>query len=188
VGHSFCLFTVPELDETWAYDVSAPFWHQRAFWDTTTGVFKAYRPGCMMSAFGKTIVGDRITGTLYEMTIAVHTDVDGAVIRRVRQPPRFSVQQKRVTVHSLQVILDTGLGLNTGQGSDPVLMLQTSKDGGKTFGNERREVAGKMGAWDTRVMFDRCGQARNRVDRFVATDPIPWRIVDCEMTFTVGLH
>jgi hypothetical protein len=148
----------------------------------------------MMEAFGKTIVGDRLTGALYEMSSAFHTDVDDdeddevpTYIRRVRQAPRFSVDQKRVTVHSLQLVMDTGQGLVLGQGVDPQMMLTISRDGGQTFGNQRWESAGPIGAWSTRVKWDQCGQARNLVPRFVASDPIPWRVVDLLINFTVGL-
>jgi len=187
-GHSHFVLTLPTIDQTVVFDATSGFWHTRDYWDVTTGTSRAYRPGCMMSAFGVTIVGDRVTGDLYTLASTVHTDVGGAAIRRVRQPPRLSADQRRVTVHSLQVILDAGLGLNTGQGSDPQLMLTTSKDGGETWGNERWASAGAQGDYATRVVWDRCGQARNRVDRFVATDPIPWRLVDCVVELTVGAH
>lgn len=186
-GHRHTTFTFPTADQSWTFDGKTNLWHERSYWDVAAGVKKAYRPGCMMEAFGKMLVGDRLGGNIYEMKSSFFTDVDGAAIRRVRQAPRFSVEQKRVTVHSLQVVMDAGEGLSTGQGSDPQLMLSVSKDGGKTFGNERWSSTGKMGEWDTRVTWQRLGQARNFTPQFVATDPCPFRIVDCLFDYTVGL-
>lgn len=187
-GHAFFNLTVPSLDQTYTYDRKSGFWHERAYWNTSTGIWQAYRPGCMMSAFGQNLVGDRLTGDVYALSSALQSDVGGAAIRRLREPPRFSVQQKRVTVHSIQVVMDEGEGLSAGQGSDPVLMLQTSRNAGKTYGNERWSSVGAQGEYETRTIWDRCGASRNRADRFTATDPIPYRIVDCEIDYTVGLH
>lgn len=187
-GHEFTMFTFPTADQTWAVDGNNGLWHDRSYWDLATASYKAYRPGCMMEAFGKTLVGDRLSGTIYEMSTAFQTDVDGAVIRRMRQAPRFSVGQKRVTFNSLQLVMDTGVGTISGQGANPQMMLQTSRDGGKVFGPERWSSAGAIGAYGTRVRWLRNGQARNFVPRFVATDPAPWRIVDCLVDYTVGAN
>jgi hypothetical protein len=65
-------------------------------------------------------------------------------------------------------------------------MRQTSKDGGQTWSNEQWASAGPIGAYDTRVRWTQCGQARNRVDRFIDTDPVPSRWVDALIDVTVG--
>ena len=96
------------------------------------------------------------------------------------------MDQKRVTINSLQVVCDVGQGLNVGQGSHPVLMAEFSKNGGKTFGSERWSSIGAIGTFDTRVRWTRCGQARNFTPRFTASDPVPYRIVDCLVDFTVN--
>lgn len=185
-GHSFFILNLPALDRTFCFDNTAQLWHERGYWNTGTGTYQAYRPINMMSAFGKTIVGDRLTGALYEMSTAFQSDVDGVAIRRLRQPPRLSFGQKRFTVPNLQVVMDVGVGTATGQGTNPTLVLQTSKDGGQTFGNERASSIGAGGEFGTRVFWTQNGQARNRVDRFIATDPVPYRIVDCVIDYYVG--
>ncbi len=147
-GHSFFVLHLPTLDRTFVFDNTASLWHERAYWSTSTGTYQAYRPIVMMSAFGKTIVGDRLTGALFEMATAYQTDVDGAAIRRLRQPPRLSFDQKRFTVTNIQVVMDVGEGTATGQGSDPMLVLRSSRNGGKAYGNERASSIGKGGEDD----------------------------------------
>ena len=182
-GHAFILFTFPEADRTWAYDVSSGLWHQRDYWDVATGTSKAYRIGCAMEAFSKTLVGDRLTGDIYEMSSAFQMDVDGAAIRRVRQAPRLSNQQDRLSISRLELVMDKGQGLATGQGSLPAVMLTLSRDGGKTFGNERWSTSGAGGAFDTPCIWWRLGQGRNVVPRFVVSDPVPFPIVDLLVTY-----
>ncbi len=187
-GHPFSILTFPTADATWVVDGDNGLWHERAYWDTSTGAFMAYRPGCMMEAFGKTLVGDRLTGTIYEMSADFQSDVDGAAIRRQRQPPRLDSGQNRVIIDSLQLVMDVGQGVLTGQGVTPTVMLQCSKDGGQTFAPEMTASAGAQGQWGTRVIFRRLGQARNFVPRFTVSDPVPWRVTDCICDYRVGIN
>ena len=129
---------------------------------------------------------DRLTGKLFVIDPAVYTEADGALIQRIRVAPRFSAQQTRFTVDRLQLTMDVGVGLVTGQGDDPQVMLQTSRDGGKTFGMERWRTAGPIGTYRTRVVWHRLGQARNFVPKIMLTDPVPFRISECLVDVTGG--
>lgn len=181
-GHPVALFTFPGaaegLGRTWAVDEATGKWHARAYWDTTTGVAQAYRPGAAMEAFGRTLVGDRVTGGIYELTAASYTDVDGALIRHVRQPAPLTLEGRRFVVDSFELALDVGVGLISGQGSDPQAMLRISRDGGRTFGGAHWTTIGAMGEYKTRVTWGQLGNARSFVPQLVITDPIPARLTD----------
>jgi len=52
-------------------------------------------------------------------------------------------------------------------------MLQTSKDGGRTFGGERWKSIGQQGQYSSpRVVWNRLGQSRDFVFQFTMTDPV----------------
>ena len=97
-------------------------------------------------------------------------------IRRLRRTPHLSNEQRRRTIHRVQLDLESGLGLTTGQGSDPVVMLRVSRDGGHTWGYEKRASAGTIGAYTRRAQWHQFGQARQFCFEFVFSDPIPWRL------------
>jgi hypothetical protein len=65
-------------------------------------------------------------------------------------------------------------------------MRQTSKDGGKTWGDEQWASMGAQGEYAYRTRWTQCGQARNRVDRFIDTFAGPSRWVDALIDVTVG--
>ncbi len=65
-------------------------------------------------------------------------------------------------------------------------MLQTSRDAGKTWGPERWASMGRLGAYATRVFWTQCGQARNRVDRFVFSAAVPIKITGAEIEIQRG--
>jgi hypothetical protein len=77
-----------------------------------------------------------------------------------------------LTVDELRFFFETGVGLTSGQGSDPQIMLRYSKDGGKTWSAERTADLGPKGEYRTRVVFREFGQAEDFVFEIAMTDPV----------------
>ena len=77
-----------------------------------------------------------------------------------------------LSFYNLVVDLEPGVGLDTGQGSDPQIMLRVSKDGGHTWGNEMWRDIGKAGVYKRRVKWDFLGIARTWTFEFVVEDPV----------------
>lgn len=189
-GHTFYVLTCPD-DATWAYD-PAVGWGQRAYWNTLTSEWEPIRVRThVYTAAGEHLMQDRASGALYRMGLDLYTDVDGSLMRRERTPPRLSAPgQVRFTVPWIQLIMDVGVGVlgasTTDPSVNPAAMLQTSRDGGKTWGPERTAAIGRLGEYSTRVFWNQCGQARNRVDRFRFAAACPIRLVDAEIEVQVG--
>jgi hypothetical protein len=109
----------------------------------------------------------------------VFTDVDGEIILRERLPQRISDDQKWISYPEIQLVMDVGVGTGgTGPDADPMVMLQSSRNAGRTWSPERWVSAGAQGEYDTRVRWTRCGQARNRQDRFRFSAGVPFRVCD----------
>ena len=178
LGHMFYLLTFPTEQQTWCYDFRTGLWHERGTWIAEDNTYDAWRPQWHCFEFNTHLIVDRETGTIYRMSKDFTTDVDGRAIRRVRRAPAIFLEHTKLKVSRIEVFLESGLGANTGQGQTPQLMLRSSTDGGKTWGVERTASAGAMGNYQTRCLFWRLGQARNRVFEIAVSDPIPWRILD----------
>lgn len=178
LGHTFYVLTFPTAGHTWVYDLTTKLWFEFGTWVSELNMYVAWRP--LFHAFfdDKHLVLDRSSGVIYELSTEVSTDVDGRYIRRLRRFPGLISNLKRVFYERIQIYYETGLGLQTGQGSNPQAALSCSDDGGKTWGPERWRTAGAIGAYKTRVIYERCGSARDRQFEVVNTDPIPWRMVD----------
>jgi hypothetical protein len=130
------------------------------------------------------LVGESGTATVSTLDVTSGTEADGSVIRRVRRSPGFFTEGRPFTYRRLQLELEVGLGLQSGQGSTPIVMLRTSDDGGKTWSRERHASAGAIGKYLTRVFWTRLGTARDRLFEVSVSDPIPWRIIDCYVNNT----
>jgi hypothetical protein len=138
--------------------------------------FAGFSPGTMTGTWSHVDGADR--QVLY-VVLSVETDPAPtriAATRRVRIfPLPVSESNKRMVLHSLEFLLQVGMGKTTGQGVDPKIMVQVSRDYGKTWSPERWVSAGKKGEFDRRVILRQLGQFRSGgYVKLAVTDPVQW--------------
>lgn len=178
-GHQFYVLTFPVANKTWVYDVTTQMWHERG----THGIGR--HRSCGHLHFAKThLVGDYTTGKIFDLDLDTYTD-DGTLIERVRRTQHIHKDLKRIIYHVVQVDMETGVGLVTGQGSDPQVMLRWSDDGGHTWSSELWRSMGKLGEYSTRTIWRRLGKSRDRVFELKVTDPVKTVVIDARADLTV---
>ena len=104
-------------------------------------------------------------------------------MRRMRIPPPMfrAPGVRRMFVSRMELILESGLGTASGQGSDPQVMLRSSVNA-KTWSDERLASAGAMGEYAAQVVWTRLPSSLKMwVPEITVTDPIPWRIMGAEI-------
>jgi len=177
-GHSFYVLNFPTGDATWVYDLSTGMWHERGFWD---GKLHRHRGHCHAFAHGTHIVGDWENGKVYKLDQDAYDDA-GDEILRLRSAPHLSKENVRIVYHGLRVDMETGVGLTgSQQGDDPKCMLRWSDDGGHTWSNIRDASVGKIGKYETRALFRRMGQSRDRIFEWSMTDPVKCALIGVEL-------
>lgn len=183
-GHMFYVLTFPSGNATWVYDSSTALWHQRA-WRNPSGTLDRHRSICQMAFAGQNIVGDWENGNLYVFDLDTYTD-NGNILPAIRQCPHIATGNTWQFFHKLWVDMQTGVGLNVGQGSDPQLILEWSDDGGISFPNRLQVSMGKIGERRARANFRRLGKSRDRVWRVSITDPVKRIFIGGDVEFSVG--
>ena len=186
-GHSFYVLTFPTANKTWCYDVATQMWHERAGWENSQ--FARHRSNCQMFFGGQTIVGDFENGKLYALDLNVFEDDDVPQkwLRSWRALGPGQNNLKRSAHHTLQLEITSGVGLVSGQGSDPQIMLRWSDDGGHTWSNEHWTSAGKIGEYGRRAIWRRLGMTtklRDRLYEVSGTDPVEITIMGAELYAT----
>jgi hypothetical protein len=182
LGHPFYRLTFPTEDITWVWDGRTNKWSEWNTWVSEDSEFVASRARWHAMAFGEHRWLDSDTGAVYRMASDLTEDVDGREIRRVRRAPGLSYENRMLFYPGFELLLEPGLGLSSGQGSDPQVMIRMSRDGGKTWGNEHTVSAGAIGEYGKRVRLNRCGAARQMVFEVSFSDPIAWRLVNAYLT------
>ena len=183
-GHAFYVLIFPNADTTWVYDVSTQVWHERAGW--VNGVFTRHRSNCQMAFNNQIIVGDYANGNIFAFDSDVYAD-NGQIqkwLRSWRALPPGQNNLHRTAQHGLQIDMESGVGLNLGQGDDPQVMLRWSDDGGHTWSNEHWAAVGKIGEYYRRVYYRRLGMTlklRDRVYEVSMTDPVKTALMGAEL-------
>lgn len=183
-GHPFYVLIFPSANTTWVYDVATERWHERAAF--SNGSFLRHRSNCQMSFGDEIVVGDYENGNLYAFDQNVFTD-NGSIQKWLRRWRALAPGQnnfKRSAQHDLQLVGQMGVGLVTGQGSDPQVMLRWSDDGGHTWSNEHWASLGLMGEYGIRAMWRRLGMTqklRDRVYEASCTDAVSGYFTGAEL-------
>jgi len=186
-GHAFYVLNFPSANTTWCYDVSTQVWHERASF--IEGLFTRTRGNCQCNFNGAIVIGDFENGNIYQLSLDVYED-NGDIqkwMRSWRALPTGQNNLTRTSQHSLQLDCETGMGLTTGQGSDPQVMLRWSDDGGHTWSNEHWRSMGKRGEYGFRTIWRRLGMTtklRDRVYEVSGTDPVKIAIMGAELVLS----
>lgn len=183
-GHFFYMLTFPTVSKTWCYDTSIGVWHERASFKN--GEFYRHRSNCQAFFNNLTLVGDFENGNIYSMDSSIYDD-NGNIqkwLRSWRALPTGMNDLKRSVQHSLQIDMETGIGLLEGQGSDPEVVLRFSDDGGHTWSYDSVRKIGEQGNFGKRVIWRRLGMTtklRDRVYELSGTDPVKINILGAEL-------
>ena len=178
-------FYVINADQgTWAFGIKAQEWAERAWLNPDTGVQERARPEHHLYAFGAHLVTDYENGKVYKQSLEYLSDA-GQEIRRTRVSAHQGQDGKQVIVDELYLEFATGVGLSSGQGSDPQVMLRVSKDG-TSFGKERWASLGKIGEYRARVRFWRLGTMTDGLLEITVSDPVVTALIDGDVVARLG--
>lgn len=169
-GQRFYQINFPVQNKTFLYSETIGQWY------TLSSNGKRHYANSYAFVYRKHLVEDYRNGNLYELDINTYSD-NGDAVKRIRQTGAFTGELigkpgKRVEFKRLELIMETGVGLNTGQGSDPKIMMSFSDDGGRTWSPERWGSIGKSGEFKRRVEWHGLGSAYERIFRFSVSDPV----------------
>lgn len=166
-GHPMLQCNFPSASASWLFDALTGMWSPLEY-----GLNGARHRGEMHLDFlNKPLVADYSNGNIYQLNPTAYTD-NGEPIAREIIGRHFFVDNQRVTVDELYVDMETGVGLSSGQGSDPEAMLQVSKNNGHTWSAENWTKLGAIGKYLTRVVWRRLGMSRDWTFKIRISDPV----------------
>lgn len=193
-GHAFYVLTFPTGNATWVYDAATELWHERAYMNQATSVLGRHRANAHAYFNRAHAVGDFENGKIYQQDLDVYAD-NSDYIKRLRAAPVIADKSDLNTIfhHRLQIDMETGVGLVSGQGSDPQVIMRYSNDSGHTWSNEIWGSAGlytggggNLGEFGRRVIYRRLGRGRNRVYEVSMTDPVKCVLIGAHLHASGG--
>jgi hypothetical protein len=177
-GHLCYVLQVPGV-ATWVFDATTQQWFERASlnkpdWNVQQTV----------EAWGKTWAFDA-NGRIGELTAAASAEW-GETIRREWWYPTVYSDRRNSSHGRFESVMIPGVGLETGQGSDPQVGLDFSDDGGRNWINLPTRSLGKIGKTKTRQVWHQLGSSRDRVYRQWISDPVPMTLEDAMVEVSDG--
>lgn len=178
-GHSFAAFTVPDVC-TVVYDFSTGLWHRRESQDRF-GFAAPWRVSAMVDAFSTLVVGDSYEGYIGSYAKSVFYEYD-TEIKAYFTSTALDNGGKPFSINQVQLVCQSGHVPITGQGSDPVVRMSVSRNGGLTYSPEISRKMGKIGEYTKTVTWPALGRFSRSVQfRWDISEPIERVFVKAEI-------
>lgn len=185
-GHKFVVLTFPTANKTWVYDIATGLPHERESFTSGYVSLKRWRGNCAVEWLGLVLIGDAFSGQIGQLSSSTYTEFGNPIVGEMVSPPVHQ-DRKRIFCSLLELDMQTGVGLTTGQGSDPQVMLSISRDGGRTWGTFQSWASlGKQGEYLTRVRWKKLGQGRQLLFKVQISDPVPRVVIGATANISVG--
>ncbi len=180
-GHKFYHLAFPTGGATFVYDAATGLWHERE----SLGA-RYFRAAHYFDAYDKHIIGDAFQGRLGELDLDTFTEFGDTMQGIVTGPPIYE-DGNRMFHRRLEIEIESGVGLTTGQGSNPQMWMDYSDDGGRKYSLRKvSKTMGAIGVNKARLRWLRLGSARDRVYRLTVADPVKRSVLVAHLTWDSG--
>ena len=181
-GHLLYELTIPQRFSA-VYDFATREWFQtfRGLWPY------GHRPNgdsgrCTLAVVGTKRYTGLDDGNLYEIDADTNDNAGIELIREVSTPPWIPNGTMK-TVSRIELDVETGVGLTSGDDADPLIMLSVSKDNGRTWSAPRNAQIGAQGAYGQRVYWTRFGASRDWRFKFRVSGNVPVTLFQARATY-----
>lgn len=177
-GHSFMQINFTVGDMTWVMDAKTGIFHKKASYRQSGVGWGRHRLNCAASNDVGEIYGlDYENGKFYHMSTDYYDD-DGEEMPGILHSQDVDFGLDCVVFPNVQLMMESGVGLVTGQGSDPQAMLEISNDGGKTWDADMGwRSMGAIGNYNYASIWDQMGSDYRRMYRWTITDPVKRKVL-----------
>lgn len=176
-GQYFVLFSF--TDRTLVFNTSTGMWHEQKSGipdDVGDHQQTRWRVNSLVTAYGKTFVGDSQDGRIGVLDIDIYTEYGNNIIR-VFSPQPLANQGASFRISQIELTMESGIGNGV---TEPIVSMAISEDL-KTFQYERNRKIGAIGKYGQRIIWRKLGRIpRFAILKFRISDPIKPVVIKLE--------
>lgn len=166
------VITFPTENKTWVFDATTGLFHERESLNEAGVSLGRWRANCYCKAWNRHLIGDAFDARIGYLDRGTYDEYGNTLLFKVISPIMHA-DGATITLASLEYILEAGVGLTEGQGSDPQIMLRWSDDGAQTWSAAApTRSMGSIGEYQRRVRFTELGSFKNRCFETTISDPV----------------
>lgn len=166
-GHEWLVLRNPDGCVWW--DATTQLWSTRQSYKSST-----WRGACGFYKFNKQLIGDASSGKIWRLDADAHAEGSDPIIRTTVSRT-LGPGGRPFSLDAVELEVEVGVGLATGQGSSPTVYMQLSRDSGVTYGARMERSIGASGNRNLRVRWQGPFgdfQPHGGVIKFGISDPV----------------
>lgn len=163
-GHPMYQINFPTANVSWLYDGLSNSWSK------LTSSVGRHKSEIQYNHLNRSFVSNFDEGIISTINPETLTDNDEPIVREFIS--RHQDSGNWGVFDEVWLEMESGVGIAVGQGEDPVIMMQYSKDGGHAWSQEIWVTFGKIGKYRKRAVWRRLGRSRDWLFKFRVTDPV----------------
>jgi hypothetical protein len=162
-------------------------WHERESWDENNIPLGRWRGNCAAEVYNKILIGDYANGTIWNLDWDAYSE-GGNTMQMLAHSSPVHADKLPVFIGRLELDMEAGVGLDTGQGIAPEVRLRWSKDGARKWSSlQPPRSIGKIGDTISRQRWISLGRAYQWVFELAITDPVKRVLIATHGDATPGM-
>lgn len=178
-GQNFYTITFPTANKTFTVNEALS---ENGWFELSTGTKDdKWQASSVISVYGKDYAADADNGNIYVLDLTCYTNND-APLQRTRVIQNIDARLiggaigDAITMSRVVVSMETGVGLISGQGDNPRIMMEASFDGGRTWSAGAWPKVGRLGEYVLKVKWDRMKTFYDCMIRISSSDPVNYSV------------
>ncbi len=178
-GQNFYTITFPSENQTFTVSESLG---ENGWFELSSGLQGGkWQGSSVINAYSKNYVADADNGNVYLLDLDTYEN-NGESIKRTRVTSNIDARLvggalgDAVTMSSVIISMETGVGLIVGQGDNPRIIVEASYDGGRTWAAGAWPKVGRLGEFVLKVKWDNMKTFYDCMLRISSTDPVNYSV------------
>jgi hypothetical protein len=177
-GQNFYTITFPTANKTFTINESLG---TNGWFELSSGTDNdKWQASSVMSAYGQNFAADETNGNVYTLDLDTYTN-NGETLQRTRVTASVNgdllgAKGKRTQMSRLELIMETGVGVVSGQGDNPRIMIEASYDGGRSWSHGTWARTGRMGEFVIKVEWFSLRTFLDMMIRISTSDPVNYSV------------